>query len=604
MGIQFNPKEFSITFIQIGTEYITEKKIDTFFDTIDELDLIPDEQIITVKENITLNLRFTSNTQNAKFYMDGLDMFDVEIDDDESESFFHPKKEDISLYKNGEYPLIPGYYNIRVEIEDKRFYSKIQVQPIHIGIMEWKIIKDDLNKCVNGLAEDFVRKNNTLYDKDNTTNIISISLHQKLIVFNKYSSRIVEALSDLALRANYKIVDEYIMTPLNKTCVINAKTIRYRQMHGVKNNKIYAPVKKLTYDLPENRYLKKTLQNIKKMLKTINKSLNAFIEAEKNNIAELNNFNNDNRNMNLMKLKQKSIDFLEKNICNCCNIREFIDKFEREEWFKEIDVSGSYCLRVVPQIILDSRYNIFYKLNKSLYFNKFSITQDAGYDFQYKRTDKLYELWGFLQIHKEIIGGLGFKPISGWIYDEKYDLNEFIIPVLLSKTTITYHKDNMFIRYTYDGVIPNKSDETIADEIPIYSTNVHNRPDGRIDFYIDNGVYIGSIIVDFKYRNPRSFWDETKSPRMYPKAMRQLLAYRNDCESVYLYDNTKYRRLRPVSEVWAVYPKSHSDDGSKNFYSKDTHMRLLNVYPGIENSLHENLKEKMKELIEQAKEFC
>lgn len=43
----------------------------------------------------------------------------------------------------------------------------------------------------------------------------------------------------------------------------------------------------------------------------------------------------------------------------------------------------------------------------------------------WKRTDLLYEIWGYIQVVNSLIE-IGYKPIEGWIFSQDYEENKTI----------------------------------------------------------------------------------------------------------------------------------------------------------------------------------
>lgn len=591
MGTQSDAQKFSVKFTQISYRSSLHI-IDKFFETREELNMLEDTDIPSMKENITLKLQFLSDDPDTKFFMDGLDVLELNnFDADSGKQYLLPQENDIVLFEYGDYPMIPGYYEIRVVFKDKNYYSRIQIEPTLLAKTEWMTLKDDLNACIAGLAEDFIRRNISIDINEKEKAYIPVGLLQKFIIIERYSSQVIAALQDLYLKANYKIIEEYKLTPTEKARRIDAKTIRYQQIHSEKIDKVYAPIKKITYDLPENRYLKRTLVEIKNILKKVKCASYTYQDIIKNEIQEMQIFHNSARSV---LNKKTCLQTVEKNIQKAKSMYGFIEMIENTVWYDEINVDSTHFIETVPQLVLDSRYGVLYQLNRALKKKNLRYIVDEQYAYQYKRTDKLYEMWCFLQIHQIIIKELEFTPIQGWLYDADYNSEALLIPVLLPNTIIEYKKNDVVLQLTYDGVIPDKSSETKLMSMPIYIKNQHNRPDARIDVY-NKKIYIGSVMIDCKYRRPIRFWKNQSKPKDYSKEMHQFLAYK-DCDSKYLYGSDRYRgRIRPISEVWALYPVDENITNDR--YYEDERLRLLKVCPGKENNLLAVISNNITEMI-------
>lgn len=126
-----------------------------------------------------------------------------------------------------------------------------------------------------------------------------------------------------------------------------------------------------------------------------------------------------------------------------------------------------------------------------------SLSVSSFYQFQWKRTDKLYELWCFLQFIKAL-EEKGWELATGPAVvqeDGKYRLSS-----LEEGTEITLSRNDEKIRLIYDGTVPQHASDTDRETDPLYTNNVHRRPDLRMDYY-RNGAYNGSLVADFKYRD-------------------------------------------------------------------------------------------------------
>ena len=69
-------------------------------------------------------------------------------------------------------------------------------------------------------------------------------------------------------------------------------------------------------------------------------------------------------------------------------------------WFQE---TKGIMPQTIPMIVFrDPRYAVIYRLYRNLKHPKDSLSISSFYQFQWKRTDKLYELWCFLQFIKAL----------------------------------------------------------------------------------------------------------------------------------------------------------------------------------------------------------
>ena len=268
----------------------------------------------------------------------------------------------------------------------------------------------------------------------------------------------------------------------------------------------------MNYDLPEN-------QMIKKIIQSASKTLSEFIEA----IAAM---KRDTRaEGSISESSRKGTDFI-----GTVRLTEMANKMRRAlqwiktaPWYGEV---GPYSSSFVPHVMnMDPRYRTLFQLNRELINEKILFEMDKTYSYQWKRTDKLYEIWGIIQFIKMISGEeLGFIPTSGWIYDENFEGQKLLLPTLPSNTKIEFVKGDLKLNLIYEALLPTQSKPT-NEMNPLYTRGTHTCPDGRLDVY-KSEEYIGSIIFDFKYRPKKSIWDQE---RIYTNqqtgTMQQLVSY-------------------------------------------------------------------------------
>lgn len=164
-------------------------------------------------------------------------------------------------------------------------------------------------------------------------------------------------------------------------------------------------------------------------------------------------------------------------------------------WFHEAESGMPETLPMT--VFLDPRYSLLYRLYRNLRNPADSLSVSSFYQFQWKRTDKLYELWCFLQFIKAL-EEKGWELATGPAVvqeDGKYRLSS-----LEEGTEITLSRNDEKIRLIYDGTVPQHASDTDRETDPLYTNNVHRRPDLRMDYY-RNGAYNGSLVADFKYRD-------------------------------------------------------------------------------------------------------
>lgn len=249
----------------------------------------------------------------------------------------------------------------------------------------------------------------------------------------------------------------------------------------------------------------------------------------------------------------------------------------------------------------DPRYRALYQLYRELNNEQFQLQIHQSYSYQWKRTDKLYEIWGYLQFIKTLAGEeLGFVPEKGWVFSQPLDGNSLLVPTLPANTEVVFRKEELEVRLVYEALLPSQTRLTSKKE-PLYTRGTHNCPDGRLDVY-RNAIFIGTIIFDFKYRPINSIWNEKLIVKnQQNEVMRQLVSYGDHLHSPYLFgegdgSHPLVSTWSPVQEVWAIYPNRNGTSGSKEY--PDHKVCLIELTPGLDPTYFvEKLKVSIDKLV-------
>lgn len=595
MDMPCNDNFFTLIFYDVygGEEY----KVNKFYESQESLFNL--EPSVVFQENTDIELLFNSNIKNSRLYMDGLETLPEKLveNDENNIPYREPNSEKFSLFKNQDeyYPLIPGTYQAYVKIDEINYYFVVEITPKRITNSELDIIKSDLEFELKGLAQDLIRKNIGL--GSNQYNIMpSKHLYKFLVIKNNFND-VMNALTDLYTKVNYKVQKKYKYVNSTKSCNKDEVTIKSMLTSAKKDNCIKVPYKTFDYNLPENQWIKSIIKRVSKTLINFENIVNKYIGELERDIEKEKEYDYEPTVRAVIKEKNKVLEDLKTYYCKARKMRNAFSIIEATSWYKQID--DKFANKVPFVMFADPRYRIIYKLYRDLEDDSAKVKLDSSYSYNWKRTDKLYEMWGFVKLYKLLTNGrMNYTVDSGWIFSK--NTNEvdysYIIPSLDSGTSINMCKENIELRLVYDEKLPNKSKETKRDVKPLYTVGIHTRPDTRIDVYIDK-IYIGSIVIDFKYRNPKHIWNTYKRT----DSTRQLISYATTLRSIYTFgdktDKNYKSQYNPVKEVWAIYPK---DDTSieQNFY-EDYKVALIKMCPGIEyDYIEERINFVLKEMID------
>lgn len=547
-----------------------------------------DETSIEIKEYLAVSINFRSNRPDAQFFMDGLEILpdpNLKTDSQVGEVYLSPSEHPAILFDHNDeyYPLIPGHYRMMVIYDGNRFYCWVKVVPKQLEESQWERMKQEVEQELNGLARELLLKKT---DLDTRMEGIPLGLLEQFFVINKRFSSVMAALTDLYRKVNFRINKGYTFVSKERTRFIDDKTIRHAAFRPNHEQTFKAPVSEVTYDLPENRL-------VKKIIDSISKTLTGFIESVERTAVSLTDLHpaspyetGSQKDITLLELQKLS------GIAG--KMRGAIQWIKTAPWYESV---GVYQESSIPHVMnSDPRYRALYQLYRELHQEKSEVRTYPSYVYQWKRSDKLYEIWGYIQFIKALTGDvLAFSPKSGWIFNEDFGKNDGFIPSLPANTEVVMKKGNLEIVVVYEGHLPTQSRLATAKQ-PLYTRGTHTTPDARLDVYKED-VIIGSIIVDFKYRPRKAIWDENLIyNQRQNEVMRQLVSYSDNIHSNFLFGavgNPLISRFSPVQEVWAVYPNRFGASRSHEY--ADHKVCLVELTPGQLNDL---LVDKIKEGID------
>lgn len=364
-------------------------------------------------------------------------------------------------------------------------------------------------------------------------------------------------------------------------------TIKDYLVKGAEKDKYLAPNREISYDLQENRWLKKIIEEYEGELR----DFQDLISGSKIALQEEINYLQPYKNQNNTKAEINAKCLLMKQLESYKIIAETILKISHivkiQSWYSELSPMKD---GIVPHVlVMDARYSIMYRLYQELNSNEFKIEFDSEYSYAWKLTNKLYEIWCFIKIAKMLTGSVLNFNARGWLFDKKED--QLIIPMLKNGTCVEFEKDNCLLKLYYDATIPSSSAKTNMNNNPIFTVESHNRPDARLDIYLDN-KYMKSIIFEFKYRTIRNFWHKRNNTTSYS----QIIAYRHNTISNFTkgLPVNSAKEMRAVSEVWVFHPTGATENVNQMIDKPDAGIKLIRLKP---NEDYTNIVEELKNSI-------
>ena len=542
--------------------------------------LLGEEPAMRLTENQDVYLHFEA-PPDFRFTMDGLDI--VTIPGEErirEQTYIRPSRmRDTLLFRGEDFPLVPGYYVLTVSGRDRNWYGLLEILPKYLGKQSWQDMGEELVEEIKNLSFDFMRK--SIHISRAMEGGLSIATDM-LLRFYTISDRfqpVMHVLSELSHTANRRLVLQKKKISVSGVAP-EASHVPPQYMRPRNTASQLVTYTDMSYDVVENRFAKAILTKLDRSLDRFLTEIDSHVERLLQRQRELLPYTQNQE----YRRAEAAISRFRDYRARALRIKSGIHLITLTAWFEE--TKNEMPPRVPLTVLCDARYSLLYGLHKNMENPAQSFSVADFYQFQWKRTDKLYELWGFLQFVKALTA-------QGWELEEgmavvKED-GRYRLSSLESGTVIVMRKGEEEIHLTYDGLVPAASAETDRMKNPLYTNNAHRQPDLRMDSY-RGGLYLGSLVVDFKYRDILYLWqDENRGEGL----RRQFNAYRDMNTKFYrnLDEAASLRDSRPVKEVWAVFPRE-VPGGADEDYS----LKFIPLSPGEESTkrLAERIGEYLK----------
>ncbi|MCT1540260.1 MULTISPECIES: DUF2357 domain-containing protein [Lysinibacillus] len=576
---------FKLEFKQNNT-YI----VDNFARTEADLFKLTDDEIPVVKENITLEIIFSSTNPDDKL---SFDLLDIVYKDDRFDelTYIQPSSEPITIYdSNATYTgaLIPGYYQITVISNNESYYSWLKVKPKQVTEEQWIVMREEVEAELTGLARDILyKRTGTQLNEDS---LLPLSLLNKIQLINSNFNKWKLAIYQIMSNPRYRIKREY--HKINKSEASEIDHVAVKKMtfdaQATLKGKIYSVKNRCSNDTLENRWLKFYITRITKNLRSLLKELDSYeVEVEQAINIKKKRYGGNNKDLNYHKLMTTKED-LQSYRYKMISILQDCHQFLTLDWMQDLDEGRPLQQSLVVQA--DMNYRHIFKFYKDLMTDNYEIKLNNEYTYYWKRTDQLYEIWSFIQFIKALTSDeIGYQIKKGWIYNQTVSKERtFEVPFLKQGEIIKLFKDDTELHLVYDQEI----DEDVTQLL--YTDAGNKRPDLRLDFFKE-GEYINSIIIDFKYRPLKYIWN----PAGRNEVMDQLTAYRDNFYSQQIYSTSFpgiWRAFRAIQEVWGVYPQ-HKNNRK---IEQPRNMRLVELTPDVDKVLFVNQLKKSIEDIQLA----
>lgn len=548
---------FNVRFVErYGTaEHIVECD---HFRKVGEEGYLTEERLLT--ENTVLEIEFQA-PPGTKLYFDGLDQMErAYVEEDGDGLYLRPRDTPYVLYNpnvrnNSPYPFIPGTYFLKVVTpENEEFEARTKVTTKRVTEDQHSLMIDEIEDAVRGLSRHALRKRSiysvAAFDIFGPGRIDEYSV----ILSNK--EKIISGLSFIRKTRRYSVVKRHPVIPRAKAKKIDAKSVKYLMMHPEQRSTIQAPVSHLTYDVPENRWVKGIAQLL---LRYVNEMAACFLTP----------YNPNYDRVRARELRQE-----------LAVIEGHLTDFLHDRWMADVQATTS---GQIPMALFQiGPFRVFLQIYQHLKKGGRPDVSRPRLQFHHKRSDLLYEIWGYMKV----VGFLrdeGYDVVKNWFRTDGSTLDDTIVHDREASDYVELVKDDTVIRVFYDDQLPRRKKD--LNPLKTLQTMTKNRPDCRLDVW-KSGKFLGTLILDFKYRRKDYLWSETRLEKGTPLAvMTQLEAYAKSMQTDTKQLNGQFDPLinaRPVTEVWAVYPVKGEHPG-KTKKVEDYDIHLVELSPGSEH---------------------
>lgn len=527
-----------------------------------------DEATLSVEENDEIELLFRSEDKNARLYLEDWSIIpenDPALQyDSDGYLYRSPKEEPFILYKSnsGFDELCVDTFEISVLCYDKWYYGTLQVMPKQMSMHEWVMMREELEKEIEGLKKDILRKR--LGFRNENSDDFSAKILYDFMLIKQYAQPVLSALLDIAERPRCEIITTYEKVSGNKNIKLDGKSMKYYLTRPRLENVYEVPVKKIHYDTKDNRFLKKMIIDYDKRL---NQILNFLVE-----------FQNQKKNALVRNDWEKNVATYEE---MTRKLKKITSLLKTKEWYQKVKHVSQEPIS--HSFVMDTRYGTVYQLYLKL--QKEDVQSNFVMDFSHiwKRSSYLYEVWCYIKVVRLLATKYEIK-MQG---EEK----EQLFSPFKKGTTVEFYDEKVRLKLVYDKPLSRQKEGTTVDD-PVYmakgQNKMHNRPDMMLYVYDkETKWYLGSIVLECKYRKISSFWNEVHQER---SSLGQLQAYYNNARSSYLCgDFGEQLNMRPVRKVLVLTPDERGNDRKQ----EDFHICVKSFKPSDTEIWNEGLLEEI-----------
>lgn len=508
---------------------------------------------IEVLENIPCNISVTIKPGD-RLYIDGISEI-TSIGDslkiDSNEEYYIDDNLKIPVYsensKGGNY--IPGYYILKYVTKDDEYFSCLKINPKLITSDEYSKMIYDLENIAQGLSQRMARGFHGVVQNNHKRKLIN----RKIDILSFNLKKFQKSIYAIDNNPRQEICSKYKWN--NKVSSgLDYKSSIMMSLHP-KKNMYYGKHHEINYNIMDNVILKNNLSYIYDVCRFIKKVTN---------------------DCETMVKKYESI----------------INSIFHSFWMEEVIEKQGFVSNTSSSFM----NNDYYFINKLVSNLKKSadVHNDISRNFSYihKSSHELYEIWGFFKTI-DAFYNCGFVETES---DDLYNMsNSDVIDNICNgvpeglrvKMKKEYTPEGTDKREMYVTVIYNESITNNDKNGYLYTSSRHNKPDIRMDFFDEDSTYIGSSVIDMKYRRKNTFMKYEYRHGAYD----QLKDYSDSIKSKVRYKSNKYNESAifmnkansSVECIGVMYPGKFMNSNKKHGYETlGTNFELESIvsYPG------------------------
>ncbi len=568
------PFKLKVIFNNYGTDKEENLKV---YSNIQEINFQDKNSTIKIKEYTPFKLSIEN--EGHKLYFD---LFDLISDnrlqyDNKGHKYLENNK--VTIVNSSESinsVIVPGYYHLKI-VGEEVFHTVIEIVPKDFGDAEWKLLLDELLLENEALVKSLRNKTNSQLINTKTFNSDFIS---KLNYINSNYYSLINALNLIKENPKSVLAKEYRWIDKNMSPPTDELTISMHMKKPNKSDFLYSPKRKLQYDNNDNRWLKQSLFSLTKFLVKL-------IDDGKSEINKLSDEKLTLKYNHEKELIESNITELEKSLNNVHQLLYRVNIITKESWFKEVTISKRNYIS--HSLMHDNKYRTVYKWINDILNKENVIIYNSTLQYSWKRTDQLYELWSFMKIIKILLN-------DNYEIDEEWLQNKDLIEGNISEgSNFKLIKENIILSIYYDSEIAKDSKNTNLQN-PLFTLEEKNKPDIRIDIYIDN-YFVQSLPIEVKYRKLNKITHKTEGNI---KQLKYYTSFKSLHQISILPERLK-KGLKAVNELLVIYPNGGKEKKTSTVEKLFQELGLVFIELSPNKGLPE-LEKKMKEVIKSASE--